>query len=262
MAGDKYFAAHTADAAERERLAFLESGVDPRSTRQLQALGVGAGWACLEVGGGGGSLTRWLADRVGPGGRVVAVDIDTRFLREIDRPNVEVREQDILQDTSESSTYDLAHCRFLLLHLSEAELAIDRMIAALKIGGWLMIEEPDFSSYAAADPHHPLSEGFTRMVQQVFGRAARLKLFDPYFGRRSRAILEHAGLAEIGNEGTAQLWRGGEAEAREHQLSLPVLVKAGVCSEQESEYLERALTDSSFTFVGHTVFSAWGKRVA
>ena len=260
MAGDEYFAAHTADAAERERLAFLERGVDPRSTRHLQALGVAAGWACLEVGGGGGSVTRWLADRVGPDGRVVAIDIDIRFLREIDQPNVEVRQRDILRDSLESSTYDLAHCRFLLLHLSEPELAVDRMIASLKVGGWIMIEEPDFSSYQAADPDHPMSEGFTRMVRDVFGRAAGSKLFDPYFGRRNRALLEQAGLSEIGNEGTAWLWRGGEAEAREHQLSLPVLAKAGICSEQEREDLEKALTDPDFTFVGHTVFSAWGRR--
>jgi hypothetical protein len=134
------------------------------------------------------------------------------------------------------------------------------MIGALKVGGWIMIEEPDFSSYEAADPTHPLSAGFTQKVRQVFGRVARSRLFDPYLGRHTRTLLERAGLSGVGNEGTVWLWHGGEAEAKEHQLSLPALVRAGVCSEQEAQEIERALTDPSFTFVGHTVFSAWGRR--
>lgn len=34
----------------------------------------------LDVGAGGGSISQWLCDRVGPEGSVVAVDADTRFL--------------------------------------------------------------------------------------------------------------------------------------------------------------------------------------
>jgi SAM-dependent methyltransferase len=260
MAGDKYFASHTAHAAERERLNLLESALDPGSTRHLEALGVSRGWNCLEVGGGGGSIARGLSEKVGPNGRVVVVDIDTRFLREIRRANVEVRQQDIGRDAIEDSKYDLAHCRFLLTHLSQRDMALSRMIGALKVGGWVMIEEPDFSSYEAADPSHPLSEAFTRQVRGVFERVTQSGLFDPYLGRRTRALLESAGLTQVGAEGTAWLWRGGEAEARAHQLSLPALIRAGVCSEEDANDIERALTDPGFTFVGYTVFSAWGRR--
>jgi hypothetical protein len=56
----------------RERLAALEALVDPSTIRHLEALGVSEGWQCLEVGGGGGSITEWLCRRVGPAGRVVA----------------------------------------------------------------------------------------------------------------------------------------------------------------------------------------------
>ncbi len=73
MTQRRYFASHTPDDAERERLACLEQAVDPRSIRQLAALGVTRGWTCLDVGAGGGSITRWLARRVAPDGRVVAM---------------------------------------------------------------------------------------------------------------------------------------------------------------------------------------------
>src|SRR5437588_12538585 len=77
----------------RKRLELLEGCFDPGTIRRLEATGVRPGWRCLEVGGGGGSITRWLCERVGVLGRVTVVDIDTRFLEELDYPNLEVRRQ-------------------------------------------------------------------------------------------------------------------------------------------------------------------------
>ncbi len=36
------------------RLALLENQLDPISHRRLRTTGLGEGWRCLEVGGGGG----------------------------------------------------------------------------------------------------------------------------------------------------------------------------------------------------------------
>jgi hypothetical protein len=50
-----------------------------RSTmRQLDAIGVEPGWRCLEVGAGAGLMTRRLADRVAPTGKVIAMDLGSR----------------------------------------------------------------------------------------------------------------------------------------------------------------------------------------
>src|SRR4051794_23198942 len=73
---------------ERARLTGLEATFDPITTDVLARLGVGPGWRCAEVGAGGGSIVRWLADRVGPTGQVVATDIDIRYLATVDAPNV------------------------------------------------------------------------------------------------------------------------------------------------------------------------------
>jgi hypothetical protein len=48
----------------------IEATYDAWTIRQLEGIGVAGGWRCLEVGGGGGSIGRWLASRVGPEGRV------------------------------------------------------------------------------------------------------------------------------------------------------------------------------------------------
>ena len=65
---------------ERERLELMGAWLDPSTFRQLEVLGCGPGWRCLEVGPGAGTTARWMGGRVAPGGHVVALDVDTRFL--------------------------------------------------------------------------------------------------------------------------------------------------------------------------------------
>jgi tRNA A58 N-methylase Trm61 len=59
---------------ELTRLRRIESALDPQSHKLLTKTGVAAGWACLEIGAGGGSILQWLCERVGRDGRVVGLD--------------------------------------------------------------------------------------------------------------------------------------------------------------------------------------------
>lgn len=57
-----------------ERFDAFATLFDPTTFRHLEALGVGPGWRCWEVGAGGTSVASWLAKRVGPTGRVLATE--------------------------------------------------------------------------------------------------------------------------------------------------------------------------------------------
>ena len=98
------------------RLRALADIFDPGTMRHLEARGVGHGWSCLEVGGGLGTMTRWLATRVGQRGQVLTTDIDTRHLDSMHLPNVEVRRHDIVSDTLPEAAFDLACTRLVLEH--------------------------------------------------------------------------------------------------------------------------------------------------
>jgi len=76
---------------ELARLKLLEAVCDPWTFRHLDGIGIRQGWRCLEVGAGAGSAVRWLSDRLGVAGRVVAADLDPRFRGDLRAPNVEVR---------------------------------------------------------------------------------------------------------------------------------------------------------------------------
>jgi len=254
MAGDEYVLSHTGDESERERLGLIERALDPVSQRHLAALGIQQGWRCLEVGAGRGSVARWLAEQVGPQGKVVATDINPRFLfTEIELPNVEVRRHDIRTDSLESDTYDLAHCRGVLAHMPEPLLAVRRMVAALRSGGWLLVEEPDNSSLRAVDSGHLLAEFFNRKTREVYERMMHSSALNPYFGCRVRGLLEEAGLTDIGNEGVTLIARGGELDARMRCMGNQALMERGLLSQGECADPEEVYSDPSFSYMREAV---------
>jgi hypothetical protein len=80
MTQSKYVFADKSEERERERLRQFEAWGDRYTTHRLELIGIPAGWRCLDVVAGSGSVARLLAHRVGPSGTVVAADIDLRFL--------------------------------------------------------------------------------------------------------------------------------------------------------------------------------------
>jgi SAM-dependent methyltransferase len=67
---------------------------------------------------------------------VVAIDLQPRFLMDLNASNLEVRNHDILNDQLPERMFDLVHARGLLAFLPKPEKAIAKMAAALKPGGW------------------------------------------------------------------------------------------------------------------------------
>jgi tRNA A58 N-methylase Trm61 len=92
----------TARERERECLDAVEAAFDITSRALLERLGLPAGSTCVEVGAGGGSMACWLADRVGPAGRVVATDIDLTWLERLGRDDIQLRNHDIATDDLEA----------------------------------------------------------------------------------------------------------------------------------------------------------------
>ena len=80
MTENRYVFDNAVTAETGMRFAGLEVTFDPSTIRYLTGVGVAEGWACWEIGAGGGSIARWLAEQVGPTGSVLATDIDPRFI--------------------------------------------------------------------------------------------------------------------------------------------------------------------------------------
>jgi ubiquinone/menaquinone biosynthesis C-methylase UbiE len=107
----------------------------------------------LELGSGNGSIVEWLCDAVGPSGSVTAADISTVLLELIPAQNLTVQQMDVRTGELPENAYDLVTCRALLHQIAEyAPAVLARMAAAVKPGGWLLVQEPDFHLAPTTEP--------------------------------------------------------------------------------------------------------------
>ena len=267
---DRYIMSHNPDDAESSRLALLEASFDPNSRQQLLALGVRAGWRCLEIGSGRGSMARWLADQVGPTGHMVAVDINPRFLDAIAAPNIEIRQTNIVTDELETGAFDLVFCRAVLEHLTEYGRALDRMVAALKPGGLICIEDGDYSGdfarVMAASGNPGDAEHFTRTLRHIFQSMEARGIHNQRLARRLSLELEARGLVDVGNVGVVRV--SGPADpitqfaADSMRVIQPMLAAQGIVGEEDMQRMLRVLEDPALRWVPFTLCCAWGRRPA
>jgi SAM-dependent methyltransferase len=262
---------------EAERLRLLEIVHDPITTSLLTRLGVAPGWRCLEVGAGRGSMAAWLVDRVGDGGKVLAIDLDLTLIQDRRRPNLELARCNVLEDPMPQDEFDLVHARMVVSHLGARKLeAVRRMATALKRGGLLVIEEYDHlwnetKEWPASAP------GAGRLLHQLWVGLAKLfeGTHDVNWGRWVAPTLRQAGLVEVkgegrcffgaGSTGTQLIGSGNEGRQLLRLTALRFrdrLVAMGALTAEEFDLLEDSLSrppgeavEASSMFV-----SAWGRR--
>jgi SAM-dependent methyltransferase len=246
---------HSAEDESR-RLQLLEQRLDPLTKRRIERLGVGTGARCLEIGGGRGSITRWLSDVAGPAGRVIATDLQLGFLAEIDAPNVEVLRHDIRTGTFPPGCFDLIHARAVLMHISPSVDLLRRMVTWLAPGGWLVLEEPDFGMWIGdADPVWATSPQTT---QAAFPSLALSQ------GRSLLRQVHRLGLTGVGADAEIDIIQAGTDLAEFYQLSQAALarpkVQAGALSLAEAMALIDRPGEDDFLACGFVHIGVWGQR--
>jgi SAM-dependent methyltransferase len=243
---------------ERARLRLLEEYHDPLTASQLDAIGVGEGWRCLDVGAGAGSGTRMLAERVGSTGSVLAVDLDTNLLDGLAGDRVEVRRLDLMSDQLPQAAFDLVHARLLLMFVSPRIGALQRLVSAARPGGWVASIAPDFATVALS----PTSLVWQRVWSQ-FLDAAIAGGWDPGYGARLCGDLRAAGLLDVHADYVARSDPGGSLPSRLLSLTLERLrgrmVLAGTDSDEIDE-ARRLLEQPGSTITSPTTCTARGRR--
>jgi protein-L-isoaspartate O-methyltransferase len=253
----------TRDSA-REMHALREQLLDPLTTRRLSGLGVRKGWRCLEVGAGSGSIARWLARKVGRKGKVVATELYPQHLDDLSEENVKVREHDLRTGGFEKQAYHLVHCRAVLMHLPKPGQALATLVAALRPGGRLLLEEADLGSFGAADLRHAKAASFNRVSRLLTETFRNAGIMDPYVGRRLRALVERFELTHLEQDGVTWVHRGGEDAARFMQSGFRDLMRdpraaPWLVGETELTAFDETFSDASFHFVNFTLFGVSGR---
>jgi len=247
---------------ERQRLPALEAALDPWTIHSIESLGVAPGWRCLEVGAGGGSIAEWLCRRVGPSGRVVATDVETRFLEAIKADNLEVRRHDIVANPLEKNGYDLIHSRAVLDHLSERDAVVTRLAAALRPVCWLAVEAGDFSTVRATMEGDD-ARFFDAAVAAILEVSTAAGV-DHYYGRRLGTVFRRAGLVEPSVTGQVSEWDCGHPLAELFRLTFRRIrdrvIAAGSLTGQQFERLFELMESPGFSALGDIAYFACGRR--
>lgn len=247
-----------------DRFANLSALYDEVTCRHLDRLGISTGWSCLEVGAGGGSIARFMSARVGASGQVVATDINTDWIGQPLPPNVELRRHDIGADPLPEAAFDVVHARAVLTFVPARRAALQRMIAALKPRGWLLVEEmlpPITETWDWPDkPDVALARKARQAIMEMIRRGGG----DPTFVQELPGYLTAAGLSDFGAEGYFVPYRtsavAGLTKANIDQLG-PSILEAGLMEAAELERFRETLErPDAFYPASMALISVWGRR--
>jgi 2-polyprenyl-3-methyl-5-hydroxy-6-metoxy-1,4-benzoquinol methylase len=218
-----------------------------------------------DVGAGGGSLARRLADAVGRGGHVVATDLDTRHLRPAG--NLTVQQHDIVTDTIPAEwTFNIIFARHLLNHLPDRELAVRRLVDALAPGGVLITEDwrplPDPAAMVAWMPSPIDAELYARFQGAMFG-VLTAKGNDRSWPTRAHGVMVAEGLVHVDTSASSTTWLGGGPGCRLQQAGLlqvgEELEEQGF-SRHDQQHVYELLGNPQVALHGHPLYRTRGWR--
>jgi SAM-dependent methyltransferase len=242
--------------------ATLAALLDATTFGHLNRLGIGEGWRCWEVGAGAMTVPKWLAERVGPTGQVLATDIDPSFLQDIGSQPFEVRRHDIAVDPVPAETFDLVHARLLLEHLSDPDVALARMVETVQPGGWLLMEsaDPRLQPLACPDRTGPSEELANRVLQACWTlQAGRTDLA---YGRTLPRRLRALGLVDVAAEVRFSL--AGATQRQLHwtliQRARERLITSALVAPEEVEQHLADVDSGRLDLAAFPVVSAWGRK--
>lgn len=262
MTSDKGYLLDNGQAEAGERFDALAGLFNPSTFRHAARVGLTTGWRAWEVGAGGPSVPTWLAEQVGPEGHVLATDIDTSWIDGAGR-NYEVRHHDVGTDPPPGGLFDFVHARLVLVHVPDRTRALTTMIAALRPGGWLLVEEadPELQPLVCPDEAGP-EEQLANKLKRSFRSLLAQRGVDLAYGRTLPRLLREAGLGEV--QADACFPMGGpvcdELERATTEQIRGRLVAEGLATDAEIEQHLANVANGRMDLATSPMVSAWGRK--
>jgi SAM-dependent methyltransferase len=231
----------------------------------LDLLGLQPGQRVLDVGCGSGVVTRDMARRVSPGGRVVGIDPSPEFLaiaRDLAREAgldavTEFREGSALALPFGDAEFDVALAATVLVHVPGGDRAIPEMARVVRPGGRVGIFDLDADSLVVSHPDRAL----TRRIVAAFSDHATV---DGWLVRRLPGLLGQAGLTHVAARAFLPLEQEPDGfYGRVAGRAAEVAAETGAITESERQrWLDalRAEQDAGRFLGGRVHIFCWGVK--
>lgn len=194
----------------RRQLEYLEQLLDGPTTHVLAATPLPPGARCLDLGAGGGSITRWMAEHLSSPEQVSAVDIDVTHL---DVPaGVTVHRHDIGEGLPTRETFDLVHTRLLLMHLERRVEILRELVDVLAPGGRLVVGDQVFTGVQVVSaPSAADGELFRTVVETTIEQVGKPAGIDYDWAGTVDTVMADAGIEGIDTVVHHRTVRGGDS---------------------------------------------------
>jgi ubiquinone/menaquinone biosynthesis C-methylase UbiE len=259
-----------ASAAESARLQQQSDELSEDNSALLDQVGVRPGHHVVDLGCGPRGIIDLLCERVLPSGRVVGVDADPahvamarEFVGEGGLPNTEIVQADARATGLPSGSFDLVHCRTLLINVPQPEEIVAEMVRLARPGGWVASMEPDTG---VSFCHPPLAayDRLCGLFPVVFGRNGA----DPRLGRRLGQLYRDAGLQQVTVQARVDCRPPGHSRrtirADLMRSMRPRIIELGLADEEELDRLDAEVrahvTDPNTIVVSSLFFLASGRK--
>jgi ubiquinone/menaquinone biosynthesis C-methylase UbiE len=255
-------------AAGRNRLRVLSDVFGPATRDLLSQVGIPEGAMCLDLGCGGGEVTRELAQMVGPTGAVLGVDYDAVVLdaarqETVDAGlvNVSFASHDVTSWEPEIQ-FDVIYARFIFSHLVDPSAVMASLRTHMAPGGIMIVEDVDFRGHFS-EPRCPALTRYT----ELYSQSARNRGADPWIGPKIPGHLHEAGFENI----KVQLYHPVALHGGIKQLTYITLANIGVAALRDKLTTEEEFTatlselaafadDTSTLMGGPRTFQVWGRN--
>ena len=227
---------------EYERLRAQARVWEQATGRLLDHVELARGARCLDAGCGPGRRCALLAQRVGPAGEVVGIDVDAALgaqamdmLHGAGHRQCSFAPVDLESDEPiPGAPFDLVYARLLLFHVSDPVAVLRRLWDAVAPGGHLVVHDYDLRTADVLPPLETMEE-WKRVVLGAFTGAGR----DIHTGHSLPLLLARAGLGAPDGTDVAgrlePLRTGGAMLAAVHRSLLPAALAMGLTTSEAAE---------------------------
>ena len=248
---------HGTDPEEQKRLSRLNALLNGNS---LGALELREGERVLDVGSGLGQFTRLLARKVGPRGKVLGIERSEAQLAEALKQARDEGEEHLLDVRrgdaekfplvdDEWGTFDVAHARFLLEHVTDPLAVVRQMVRAVRPGGRIVLEDDDHMVLRLW-PEPPGLRELWRAYYLSYERQGK----DPFVGRHLVDLLHRAGARPQRNR---CLDFGSCAGSPNFEAMVGNFI--GILDGAREEIVSFGLSDNERIDAALAAFSAWSQ---